>query len=585
MDRDSYQGVKEEIKRTADIVQLVGEFVQLRKAGKNFVGLCPFHSEKEPSFTVSRERQMFHCFGCKKGGDIFAFWMAYHQCSFPEALEDLAERYQIPLPQRKMSLREKRMQEMREAILDANRRAVKFFHEVLVGSSEGKEARAYLEKRGIDKEIIEEFKLGFAPPRWDGLANYFTAQKVPHRVAESAGLVIFNKGRYYDRFRDRIIFPIFDLKGRPVGFGGRVLGNAHPKYLNTPETPVFHKGSVLYGLQASYTHMRSVRKALIVEGYMDFLALWKWGIKNAAATLGTALTSAQVRRLKGYVDEIITVFDSDEAGRKAALRGLPIFINEGVDAKAMLLPEGHDPDSFLNSKGMEPFVAMVEEATVLLEFYLNQTLVEANGGLEEKVARIRSLLPCLHEVKDPMLRSAYVRKIAQAVGVKEALLWEELGKLSKGGVSGGEQGERGRPAQCLAKKYNRDMHVLNLLIYHPEVAGELSNSPWDIFVQDESASKLIKILFDKLEQREKFRPEELLEELEDEQARNELSEALMLPSFYDDASAQLAVCEIKRKIDEIRITSSIREARKRGDMEELNALLRQKARLQKGMLH
>ncbi len=586
MDRESYESVKEEIKRSADIVDLVGNFVQLRKAGKNYVGLCPFHSEKEPSFTVNRERQMFHCFGCKKGGDIFAFWMAYHHCSFPEAIKDLAERYQVPLPQRQMSPGEKRRKELKEAIINANQKALKFFHETLVGSSSAEKARAYLKSRGIDKAVIEEFKLGFAPPKWDKLANYLSREKVPPGVAEAAGLVILNnKGRYYDRFRDRIIFPIFDLKGRPVGFGGRVLDNGHPKYLNTPETAVFQKGSLLYGLHAAYTHMRSERKALIVEGYMDFLALWKWGLKNAAATLGTALTPLQVRRLKGYVDEIITIFDSDEAGRKAALRGLPIFINEGVRSKALLLPEGHDPDSFLNTFGSDRFADMLKNATPLLEFYLSQTLVVGNQGLEEKVTAVRELLPRLLEVKDPMLRSAYVTKIAETVGIKERIVWEELDKLSREGGSADAGATQSSLRASLAIKYNRDMHVLNLLIHHPEVASDLSDCPWEEFVQDECTCKLIARFFDKLKKGGQFAPEQLLEELEDEGARNELREALMLPSFYDEASAQLAASEIRRKIDEIRITSSIREARERGDMEQLNTLLRERARLHEDMLN
>ncbi|RLB26791.1 MAG: DNA primase [Deltaproteobacteria bacterium] len=585
MDRESYESVKEEIKRSADIVDLVGNFVQLRKAGKNYVGLCPFHSEKEPSFTVNRERQMFHCFGCKKGGDIFAFWMAYHHCSFGEALKDLAERYQVPLPKRQLSLAEKRRLELTEAIFKANEKAVEFFHQMLVKGEGAESARAYLEKRGIVEDTIEEFKLGFAPRQWDSLAAYLMKEKVAPGVAEAAGLIILgNKGRYYDRFRNRIIFPIFDLKGRPVGFGGRVLDDGHPKYLNTPETPVFQKGSVLYGLQASYTHMRTTRKALIVEGYMDFLTLWKHGLKYGAATLGTALTPAQVRRLKGYVNEIIVVFDSDEAGRKAVLRGLPIFINEGVQARAILLPEGHDPDSFLRARGGEHFVRMVNEAAPLLDFYLNQTILGKGLGLEEKVALVKELLPSIYELKDPMLRSAYLRKIAEEVGVKESLLWQELDKEAKRRRTVAEGPYSMASGVAPARKYNRDMHLLNLLIYHPEVASGLSECQWELFLEDECTCKLIRKFFEKLKDKGAFPPEQLLEELTDERARNELREALMLPSFYDESSAKVAASDIRRKIDEIRITSSIREARERGDMEELNALLKQRAKLHKGML-
>ena len=585
MDKVSYESVKEEIKRSADIVDLVGNFVQLRKAGKNYVGLCPFHSEKEPSFTVNRERQMFHCFGCKKGGDVFAFWMAYHHCSFAEALKDLAERYQIPLPRKELSPADKRRQELTEAIYGANQKALEFFHKMLVEAKGAMVARQYLERRGIRWETIKEFKLGYAPNQWDSLASYLRREKIAQGVAQAAGLIIFkDKGRCYDRFRNRIIFPIFDLKGRPVGFGGRVLDEGYPKYLNTPETPVFQKGSVLYGLQASYAHMRNTRKALVVEGYMDFLALWEHGLRNSAATLGTALTHAQVRRLKGYVDEVIIVFDSDEAGKKAALRGLPIFLNEGVQARAMLLPDGHDPDSFLRSKGSERFEDLVNKAPALLEFYLNQTILGTEERIEEKVSLARDFLVSLRQVKDPMLRAAYVKKVAEGIGIKEGVLWQELDKLKRDRAGVGDHTDLRSVDGASTKKYNRDMHLLNLLIHHPDVASGLSQYDWEIFLEDECISSVIRRFFEKLEHEGPFRPEQLLEELDDERARNELREALMLPSFYDASSAKVAAVEMIRKLDEIRITSSIREARKRGDMEEVNALMKQRAKLHESVL-
>jgi len=585
MDKISYESVKEEIKRSADIVDLVGNFVQLRKAGKNYVGLCPFHSEKEPSFTVNRERQMFHCFGCKKGGDVFAFWMAYHQCSFGEALKDLAERYQIPLPHRELSPEDRRRQELTEAIYRANQKALEFFHKMLIEAKGAMVARQYLESRGVRPETIEKFKLGYAPNQWNSLASYLMKEKIGQGVAQAAGLIILKKkGRCYDRFRNRIIFPIFDIKGRPVGFGGRVLDEAHPKYLNTPETPVFQKGSVLYGLQASYTNMRSTRKALVVEGYMDFLALWEHGFTNSAATLGTALTNAQVRRLKGYADEVIIVFDSDEAGKKAALRGLPISLNEGVQARAMLLPDGHDPDSFLRSEGTKRFEALVNEAPPLLDFYLRQTVLGREDQIEVKVSLARDFLSSLRQVKDPMLRAAYVKKIAEGIGIKEGVLWQELDKGRANGADVGDKMDSGLAEGARAKKYNRDMHLLNLLINHPDVASSLSQYDWEIFLEDECTNDIVRRFFERLEQEGPFRPEQLLEELEDERTRNELREALMLPSFYDESSARLAAVEMIRKLDEIKITSSIRKARKRGDMEELNALMKQRAKLHESVL-
>jgi len=585
MDNTSYQSVKEEIKRSADIVDLVGNFVQLRKAGKNYIGLCPFHSEKEPSFTVNRERQMFHCFGCKKGGDIFAFWMAYHHCSFPEALRDLAERYNVPLPQhRPMTAEEKRKKELTDAILRANEAALRYFHDTLLNDAGAREAREYLEARGIQKEIIRDFKLGFAPDRWEGLVSFLRREKVGPGVAESAGLIILkSKGRYYDRIRKRIIFPIFDLKGRAVGFGGRVLDDSHPKYLNTPETLVFRKGSVLYGLQASYAHMRKTRRALIVEGYMDFLAMWNFGITNSAATLGTALTPVQVRRLKGYADEIVVIFDSDEAGRKAALRGLPIFVNEGARAKVVLLPEGHDPDSFLRNEGAERFLDLVDNAPGLLDFFLEQSLSYKGLDVERKVGIVRELLPSVCELKDPMVRAGYVRKVADRVGIKESVIWSELDKIVKGrGSQGGSQADNSKVGHRSVKKFTRDVHLLNLLIHHPDVAQKIAECHWQLLVEDENIRKIIDTFFSRLAEEGGFEPGEMVDAMPDEEARNELREALMQPSFYDLTAAKKAAAEIMKKIEELKITSSIRQAKERGDMEELNALLKLRAKLYQG---
>ncbi|MBW1731498.1 MAG: DNA primase [Deltaproteobacteria bacterium] len=586
MDRESYQLVKEEIKRSADIVDLVGNFVQLRKAGRNYVGLCPFHSEKEPSFTVNRERQMFHCFGCKKGGDIFAFWMAYHHCSFPEAVKDLAERYHVPLPEKPLSAEEKRKRALREAILAVNEKAARYFHGNLMDSPGAEGARNYLHNRGIPVEVIRQFKLGYAFDQWEGLVGYLERGKVDRKIAESAGLIILGKkGRYYDRFRGRVIFPIFDLSGRVVGFGGRVLDEGHPKYLNTPETQVFQKGSVLYGLNASYPEIRKTRKALIVEGYMDFLALWIAGIRNIGATLGTALTPSHVRRLKGYASEIVLVFDSDEAGREAALRGLPVFLNEGVQGKAVLLPPGHDPDTFVKAEGPERFLELVEGAPSLLDFYMNQRLSDNRATVEEKVSVLKELLPCLYEVKDPTLRAGYVRRVSEAVGIKESVVWEELDRFRK--KDGGQiQGRLRNKAseESAAKRYNRDLHILNLLIHHPETRAQLAECEWQPLLTDATIGTVIEAFLDKYKREGQFEPQDLVEELEDERARNEYREALLLPSFYSASSARVAVEEIKNKIREIKITSSIRDARRRGDMEELNALLKLRAKLHQGLM-
>ena len=338
----SYQSAKEEIKSTADIVELIGQYVQLRKAGRNHVGLCPFHAEKEPSFTVSPERHTFHCFGCKKGGDIFSFWMEYHGSTFPEALRDLAERYNVTISEGFSQAAEKEKAAKRENLYKINEKAAAYFQEALKDSAKGQAARDYFKKRSIPREIVSEFRLGYAPDEWEGLVKDLKDNNADLDGAVEAGVIIPGKKRgYYDRFRGRIIFPIFDLRRgeRVVGFGGRVLDESLPKYLNTPETPIFHKGRSLYGLHSGHKAIREKGRAVVVEGYMDLLALRRHGLGEVVATLGTALTSDHIRKIKGIAREAVVVFDPDEAGVGAVLKSLPIFLNEGLRARAVELPE------------------------------------------------------------------------------------------------------------------------------------------------------------------------------------------------------------------------------------------------------
>jgi DNA primase len=265
---ESYESAKDEIKRVADIVELIGQYVQLKKAGRNHVGLCPFHGEKDPSFTVSPSKQMFHCFGCRKGGDIFAFWMEYHKVSFPQAMKDLAERYHVRLPEKEFSPLQREKQELRDQIFEINEIAARYYNQILTKSEKGRPGMEYLEKRSLDKDVIKDFMLGYAPSVWDSLTRFLKGKRTDMDKAVKAGLVISGKDReYYDRFRGRVMFPIHNLKRQVTGFGGRVLDESLPKYLNTPETPVFRKGELLYGLHSAYQAIKESGRVVIVEGW------------------------------------------------------------------------------------------------------------------------------------------------------------------------------------------------------------------------------------------------------------------------------------------------------------------------------
>jgi len=572
------QPTKERVKQVADIVELIGQFVQLRKTGRNFVGLCPFHAEKAPSFTVSPERQMFHCFGCKKGGDIFAFWMDYHGCTFTEALKDLAQRYNIEYSERDGSEKDKRETRLREALFRINNEAATYFQKALNHSVKGKSARAYLAKRQLPGELISEFRLGYAPEEWQGLVEFLKHREIDLDVAVKAGLIIPRKtGGYYDRFRGRIVFPILNLTGQVVGFGGRVLDNSNPKYLNTPETAVFHKGEVPYGLHAAHRSIREMQRAVIVEGYMDLLALRCHGLQEVVATLGTALTANHVRKLKGYANTVVVVFDSDEAGKSAVLKSAPLFLNEAVSAKAVVLPDGHDPDSFVNRYGLEAFSELLDKALPMLDFYLEQRAMGKDASIEEKLGVLKELFPVLSALRSAAQRALYVRRLSERIGIRERVVWSELDAFgSQGSAYDAKRQAQHLNALKAEKRYGHDLHFLNLLIHHPRSIGELKNCDWRDFLSDPVVLEIVEQLFSRHEQEGEVNPEGLMDELKSDEARRQLRELLLMPSFYSDQGVEQAVSEFEAKIRQCKISRSLRHAK--GDAETLNRLLELKRR-------
>lgn len=573
-----FESAKEEVKEAADIAEVIGEYVQLKKAGRNYIGLCPFHSERDPSFTVSPARQMFHCFGCKKGGDIFAFWMEYHQTTFSEALRDLAERYNVTIPEKTSSLAEKRENELKDGLFYINEKATAYFQGLLENSSKGEPGRNYFRKRGLSEETVSRFRLGFASDEWQGLTSFLRPQKADLDLASKAGLIIpREKGGYYDRFRGRVIFPIFDLKDKVVGFGGRVLDNALPKYLNTPETPLFRKGEQLYGLNSCYKAIREKGRAVVVEGYMDCLAAREKGLDEIVAALGTALTASQVRKLKGYAKEAIAVFDSDQAGKTAALKSLPIFLNEGLSARAVVLPDGHDPDSFINEHGLGGFIELLDGAPPLFDFCLEQILTHEASGVEEKVRVLTEMLPVISKIREGAKRSLHVQHFCERTGIKEEVVLSELERVrdSSGRVPHSEL--KKRLAISGANKYNRDLHFLNLLIHFPQHIERLMANEWDLLISDTDIMEIVRGIFEAHRVQGQFSPMALLQTLGSESAQQKMREALLLPPFYSNQTAEIAVREFEQKLNQIKLSQSINKAKERGDLESLNKILKLKS--------
>jgi len=563
---------KEEIKKLADIVDVIAQFVHLKKAGRNFVGLCPFHAEKDPSFTVNPERQTFHCFGCKKGGDIFDFWMEYHGTTFKEALHDLGERYNVPINNVTSHVETNRYSK-RKAIFAINQTALAYFKTILSTSPKAEPARQYLNKRNIDNKTASDFEIGYALDQWNGLTDILLKQNTNMALAAEAGLVIPRKnGGYYDRFRGRIMFPIFDLRNQVIGFGGRVLDNTLPKYINTPESPVFHKGETLYGLNKAREAIRKNGMALIVEGYMDLLALMKNDITYAVATLGTALTPYHVRKLRGYTNRVVVVFDSDNAGKKAAMKTLPLFANEGMSASVLVLPNGHDPDTFLNEKGRKEFLLLLKNAVPMLDFYLAMEIT-GNDSDVETIRVLKNFFPVLSTLNSDALRSIYVRRFAEKTGLRESIIWSELQNFMRtGSVTSAANNINHRIHDSMDQKKITDLQILNLLIYHPETIKKMMEIDCRILLSDPAIKTIIDIIFEQYRQYNAYSPEVLMDIIDDESIRQQLRELLHKPFIvYSEEEVDQAVTELEQKTHRKRFLQSLKQAK--GDIETQNSLI------------
>lgn len=423
--------VKEQVREATDIVALVGEKVALRRAGRSWKGLCPFHTERTPSFTVTPDRQVWHCFGCGKGGDVFAWVTETEKVAFPEALRMLAERAGIELPKQTRGPGDA----ARDRLYQANALANDYFRASLA-SPGGAEARAYLAGRGFDEAALEAFRIGWAPAAWDGLVTTL-GKLLPPAVLEEAGLALRRgDGSRYDRFRNRITFPVVEAGGKVAGFGARAIAPAdQPKYLNSPETAVYRKGSLLFGLPQARAAIRERRQALIAEGYLDVMRLHAAGFANAVATSGTALTFEQARILARFEAEAVLVYDGDDAGVRAADRALEPLMRAGLAVRVLLLPPGEDPDSYLRKEGAAAFTALLDDAADAAGFLAGATL--AGGGENPSTeARVRRYVEVLGKVEDPIRRRLLVRRGAEAFALEESVLLEALGRKREGARPG-----------------------------------------------------------------------------------------------------------------------------------------------------
>ena len=433
--------VAEKVKQAADIVKIVGEYVPLRKAGVNMVGLCPFHSEKTPSFSVHPMRQIFHCFGCGEGGDVFKFVMMVENVTFPEALHQLAEKTGIRLrrPTLEKEADDPRARE-RAALYRLHDEAGKFFAEQMSATGEGRAARAYLADRGLTGSVMSRFGLGYAPSSGQALTRYLAESAVAPRAIELSGLLVAESGtggksRTYGRFRRRIIFPITNDRGKVIAFAGRTLGGADasaPKYMNSPETPIYSKSRVLYNLSRAGQAIRKAEYVVLVEGYMDSIALASAGIENVVASCGTSLTENQVRLLGRFARRVVVNFDPDAAGVRATERSLDLLLEGGFEVKVLELPDGLDPDGFLRQKGEAAYHEELGRAQSYLDYLTDRAAREHNlENPEGKVAAVNAVLPRLARIPNRILRAETARRVAEGLRVEEKLILEEIDRAAR----------------------------------------------------------------------------------------------------------------------------------------------------------
>jgi len=548
----SYDSTLEEIRNRIDIVDLISQYVTLKRAGQNYKALCPFHTEKTPSFIVSPSKQIFHCFGCGEGGDIFTFLIKHEGMTYKEAVRELAERAGVELRWQRREID----RDERKVILDLNREAVLFFQDCL---EKNRKARDYLEDRGINRDAWRIFSIGFAPETGNALMSYLLGRGGKVEQMVKAGLIAKGRRGYYDVFRNRIVFPIFDLRGNVLAFGGRAMDDSMPKYLNSPETPLFNKSRVLYGLNIAKDHIRKMGYALVMEGYIDVITAHLYGFMNSVAPLGTALTEEHGRLIKRFTDEVILVFDSDQAGIIAAKRSASVLFGAGVDVKMLSLPEGEDPDSFLRGQGAEAFRSRLKSPLSIIDFLIKY-------GRDEKTVA-RDAIGALSRIPDSLLQGSYVKKLSERLGINEFFLIEEL----KGMI---RRSRKGSGPDTTPGSYRRmpldEVYIIKLLLQIPQRRREVLEtvSPEDF------SDDVLRSIFNKMGQG-MTESERLLLECNEEEKKG-LAKILMMEDFENpekvlsDCLRRIATRRQKAMLEDIQ--AQIRDAEQRGDVDRLRLL-------------
>ncbi len=617
--------VVDEIKDRLDIVEVIQPYVPLKKAGRNYKGLCPFHAEKTPSFVVFQETGTWHCFGaCGTGGDVFSFIMKQENIDFTEALQTLAQRAGVELEARtpQAAEAEKRLDLLRQIL----KTAANYFHHLLFHSDEAVRARAYLEKRGLNRETIDRFQVGYALDQWDGLLRFLTSRRYAVEDVHETGLIIEREdgSGYYDRFRGRVVFPIRDQRGRVIGFGGRILGEGVPKYLNSPQTPLFDKSSLLFGLDQAKAGIRTVGEAVIVEGYMDVLMAHQHGINNVVAQMGTALTEAQLKQLKRHTQRFVLALDSDVAGDQATLRGLdvarqvmdrevvPVPTPRGLirfeerlaaDIRIVSLPPGRDPDEVIRESPSQ-WAQLIGRSKPVMDYYFEALTADLDlATAKGKAEAVRVLGPLVADLGDRVQRTHYLQQLARMVQVDERTLWQQVRQTT--GSARPSRPRRPEPGveERLQAPLGLDGHCLSFVLYYPALLVQVDQALraceeeplqpedlsrpddrailtlWRAWIEQEGEANARGAFYDTIDERLQERVDRLFQVQE---KQPQVAEALMQDKVLD-AISRLRLQNLRRRNRELAFLQS--EAQASGDQEMMRTYVessvRVKARIQR----
>lgn len=572
----------EQLKTSIDIVHVVQGYVRLRKSGSSFIGLCPFHQEKTPSFHVRQSPAYYYCFGCGAKGDAISFVQNLERLSFPETVKLLAERYGIPLPKTESTPEADQTARERQALLEIHDKAADIFRSQLTGSSEGKQALSYLKERGLSDQTIEKFGLGYAPGFSDNLIRRLNGHFSSELLIKSGLIQTGESGRPYDRFRRRVMFPIRNESGKIVAFGGRIFGEGQPKYLNSPETPIYSKSRTLYALDVARDSVRRKSFAILVEGYMDCIALHQAGIDNVIASCGTSLTELQAKLLARFSDRIVVNFDPDTAGSAATLRSLDIFLEQNFKIRVLALPGGDDPDAFIKRQGVAAYSALLEKAPAYFDYLLRKSRQDSDlRSVEGKIQAVNRVLPYLAKISNRMERVEQTKRVAEFFGFEESIIREELKKTANPKQDKPEI----KRSQIRSKLTPSEKHLLKAILDNPatarEVIAQLTASEDYLGLDSESIFREAIAIF-RTEGR--IDPNRLLERLDNDRDKDFVNQALFSELDMDQAIRCLeGLRRQKTKLEIDQLQKEIRQAELSQNFELLASLHSRKVALKRSV--